>query len=80
MRVFRIQFTVRSLMFAVAMAAIVLTIEIGLFNSCKKMASPLGYGVVYYTRDAFTIWAMFQVPILLTLCLACGIYRNYFPK
>ncbi len=43
----------------------------------KKMVSDLGDGMDYIPGEAFTVWAIFQIPILLPLCLAYVMYRNY---
>jgi hypothetical protein len=81
MRVSRNQFTVRCLMIVVAMVAIVLTIEIRLFSISKNIVSEHGDGMDYIPGEVFTAWAIFQIPVLLTLCLVYGvcrgIYRNW---
>jgi hypothetical protein len=81
MRVSRTQFTVRSLMIDVATVAIMLTVEIGSFNISKKMVSDLGDGIDYIPEEAFAVWAIFQIPSLLTILLmmylAYCMYRNW---
>jgi hypothetical protein len=61
--------------------AIMLTVEIGSFNISKKMVSDLGDGIDYIPEEAFTVWGILQIPILLTILLmmylAYCIYRNW---
>jgi hypothetical protein len=67
-------------MIAVAIVAIVLAIEIELFDLSKRMVSDLGDGTNYIPGEAAAAWAIFQIPILLTFLVITfvvrGIYRN----
>ena len=76
MRVSRTQ-SLRFLMFAVAMVAIFLALEIPAFNISKNIVSEGGDGVSYIPDEARTVWAIFQIPIVVILCFVYGIYRNW---
>ena len=73
--------SLRSLMIAVAMVAIVLAIEIGLFDLAKRMVSDLGDGMDYIPGEATAAWAILHIPILAVLLVifhvGYGIYRNW---
>ena len=68
-------------MMAVAIVAIVLAIEMGLFATARRMVSDLGDGMDYIPGEAVMTWAMFHIPILLItlviLYVVRGIYRNW---
>jgi hypothetical protein len=71
MRLIRPRFTLRWSIIAVAILAVVLALEKRMFWLCAKLVSDLGDGEDYLLGEAWTVWSIFHLPILL-LCLVLG--------
>ncbi len=65
----RPRFTVRSLMIAVAIAAVLIAVEISVFAYSKNLVSDYGDGKDYIPGEAWAVWAIIQIPVLLSLVL-----------
>ncbi len=77
MRLPRVRFTVRRMMVAVGIVAILLVMEINVAAYARNLVSDLGDGEDYIQGEAVTVWAILQVPMILAL-YSVSLIRHLF--
>ena len=75
MRLPRVRFTVRRIMLAVAVAAVVMGIEINVASYARCIVSDLGDGQDYIASEAAMVWIVAQIPLSLALAVTFAVFR-----